>query len=180
MHANKLKSHKNMQKFPMLLFQHKNRILIYAKYNRTVWKKNRQVVENLPVLLPPSGLLSFVFSFFCQPLSPFLQLPKSRLPYLFSRSLSYPLVFSTAPYLFSVFLILQASTCSLLPPSQVTSLPHVHATLPLKKLTPRSWKWNAQLTSSVRKKNSGPRVYKNTFTFNVVKRRIFISLIFFK
>ena len=171
-----------MQKFPMLLFRYQNRILICAKYNRTVWKKekNWQVVENLPVLLPHSGLLSFVFSFFCQPLPPFLQLPKSRLPYLFSRSLSYPLVFSIAPYFFSVFLILQASTCSLLPPWQVTSLPHVHATLPLKKLTPRSWKWNAQLTSSVRKKNSGPRVYKNTFTFNVVKRRIFISLIFFK
>ena len=150
----------------MLLFLHQNRILICAKYNRTVWKKekNWQVVENLPVLLPHSGLLSFVFSFFCQPLPPFLQLPKSRLPYLFSRSLSYPLVFSAAPYLFSVSPILQASTCSLLSPWQVTSLPHVHATLNTWNVGPLLLEMKCSADSGCEKKTMATRgVYNYIF-----------------
>lgn len=83
--------------------------------------------------------LSLWSSFFCRPLPPFLQLPKSRLPLCFPLSLLSSYFFSCS-LSFLCSLNPQASTYSLLPPWQVTSLPHVHAALYLKKPAPHSWK----------------------------------------
>ena len=64
MHANKLKSHKNMQKFPMLLFRLQNRILICIKIiyknNITMWKKETsRFSKTYLCYYSLSGLFSF-------------------------------------------------------------------------------------------------------------------------
>ena len=119
-----------------------------------------------------SPALSLVF-FFLSTLVAFLATPKIQTPSLFSTLSLIFLVFSAAPYLFSVSLIPQASTYSLLPPWQVTSLPHVHAALYLKKPAPHSWKWNAQLTPGVGEKKLW---LLEGFTISFKKKNDFVKL----
>ena len=107
MHANKLKSHKNMQKFPMLLFQHKNRILIYVKYNSIVWKKKSTGCRKLTCVATnfQTHLLCFFFFFF--PVNPCRLSCSSQNPdppFCFS-ALSLILLFFQLLPIFSLFLI---------------------------------------------------------------------------